>query len=194
MSHLDHIRSYYEALNTGDVELIASHFTDDAVHYYTVPFVASIVELTGISEVLRQPLRRLPLGRYDRSERVGDQDLRRLISLPVRFSLRFFLPFGRTLSFTLPAAVTALLSARARREVPAGRCFTTPLPLRANLPGPGTRTMSVAVPTLVFRARHGDRPSRWDAEGLRAASRWGCEAAIQARGPQIGVDFGVDPT
>jgi hypothetical protein len=35
MSNLDHIRSYYEALNTGDVALIASHFTDDAVHYYT---------------------------------------------------------------------------------------------------------------------------------------------------------------
>jgi ketosteroid isomerase-like protein len=35
MSNLDHIRSYYEALNTGDVEAIAAHFTDDAVHYYT---------------------------------------------------------------------------------------------------------------------------------------------------------------
>ena len=35
MSHLDHIRSYYEALNTGDVEGIAAHFTDDATHYYT---------------------------------------------------------------------------------------------------------------------------------------------------------------
>jgi ketosteroid isomerase-like protein len=35
VSKLDHVRSYYEALNTGDVELIASHFTDDAVHYYT---------------------------------------------------------------------------------------------------------------------------------------------------------------
>jgi len=35
LSHLDHIRSYYEALNTGDTELIASHFTEDAVHYYT---------------------------------------------------------------------------------------------------------------------------------------------------------------
>jgi ketosteroid isomerase-like protein len=35
MSNLDHIRSYYEALNTGDVDLIDSHFTDDAVHYYT---------------------------------------------------------------------------------------------------------------------------------------------------------------
>jgi ketosteroid isomerase-like protein len=34
-ANLDHIRSYYDALNTGDVELIASHFTDDAVHYYT---------------------------------------------------------------------------------------------------------------------------------------------------------------
>jgi ketosteroid isomerase-like protein len=32
MSNLDHIRSYYEALNTGDVDLIDSHFTDDAVH------------------------------------------------------------------------------------------------------------------------------------------------------------------
>ena len=35
MSNLDHIRSYYEALNTGDVDLVASHFTDDATHYYT---------------------------------------------------------------------------------------------------------------------------------------------------------------
>jgi ketosteroid isomerase-like protein len=35
VSNLDHIRSYYEALNTGDAELVASHFTDDAVHYYT---------------------------------------------------------------------------------------------------------------------------------------------------------------
>jgi ketosteroid isomerase-like protein len=34
-TNLDQVRSYYEALNTGDVELIASHFTDDAVHYYT---------------------------------------------------------------------------------------------------------------------------------------------------------------
>ena len=32
---LDHIRSYYEALNTGDAERVAEHFTDDAVHYYT---------------------------------------------------------------------------------------------------------------------------------------------------------------
>src|SRR6059058_5573144 len=35
VGYLDHIRSYYEALNTGDPELVASHFTDDAVHYYT---------------------------------------------------------------------------------------------------------------------------------------------------------------
>ena len=35
MAHLDHIRSYYESLNTGDVDLVASHFTDDATHYYT---------------------------------------------------------------------------------------------------------------------------------------------------------------
>jgi methyltransferase len=34
-SNLDHVRSYYEALNTGDVERIAAHLTDDAVHYYT---------------------------------------------------------------------------------------------------------------------------------------------------------------
>ena len=35
MSALERVRSYYQALNTGDVDLIASHFTDDAVHYYT---------------------------------------------------------------------------------------------------------------------------------------------------------------
>ena len=35
MAHLDHIRSYYDALNTGDADLVNSHFTDDAVHYYT---------------------------------------------------------------------------------------------------------------------------------------------------------------
>ena len=33
--NLDHIRSYYEALNTGDADLVANHFTEDAVHYYT---------------------------------------------------------------------------------------------------------------------------------------------------------------
>jgi ketosteroid isomerase-like protein len=32
---LDHVRSYYEALNTGDADAIARHFTDDATHYYT---------------------------------------------------------------------------------------------------------------------------------------------------------------
>jgi ketosteroid isomerase-like protein len=32
---LDHVRSYYEALNTGDPDRVAEHFTDDAVHYYT---------------------------------------------------------------------------------------------------------------------------------------------------------------
>ncbi|MGZ5312565.1 MAG: nuclear transport factor 2 family protein, partial [Solirubrobacterales bacterium] len=35
MSQLDHIRSYYEALNTGDAGKVAEHFTDDATHYYT---------------------------------------------------------------------------------------------------------------------------------------------------------------
>ena len=35
MSHTDHVRSYYEALNSGDAERVAGHFTDDAVHYYT---------------------------------------------------------------------------------------------------------------------------------------------------------------
>ena len=34
-ARLDHIRAYYEALNTGDPERVAAHFTDDAVHYYT---------------------------------------------------------------------------------------------------------------------------------------------------------------
>jgi ketosteroid isomerase-like protein len=32
---IDHIRSYYEALNTGDPDRVAAHFTDDATHYYT---------------------------------------------------------------------------------------------------------------------------------------------------------------
>jgi ketosteroid isomerase-like protein len=32
---LDHVRSYYEALNTGDAQRVAEHFTEDAVHYYT---------------------------------------------------------------------------------------------------------------------------------------------------------------
>jgi ketosteroid isomerase-like protein len=32
---MDHVRGYYEALNTGDADLIASFFTEDAVHYYT---------------------------------------------------------------------------------------------------------------------------------------------------------------
>jgi len=32
---LDHVRSYYEALNSGDADRVAAHFTADAVHYYT---------------------------------------------------------------------------------------------------------------------------------------------------------------
>jgi ketosteroid isomerase-like protein len=32
---LDHVRSYYEALNTSDPDHVAAHFTEDAVHYYT---------------------------------------------------------------------------------------------------------------------------------------------------------------
>jgi len=32
---LDHVRSYYGVINSGDVDAIADHFTDDAVHYYT---------------------------------------------------------------------------------------------------------------------------------------------------------------
>jgi ketosteroid isomerase-like protein len=35
VSHIDHIRSYYEALNSGDAGAVASHFTPEAVHYYT---------------------------------------------------------------------------------------------------------------------------------------------------------------
>jgi ketosteroid isomerase-like protein len=34
-ARLDHVRSYYEALNTGDADAVARHFTDDAVHWYT---------------------------------------------------------------------------------------------------------------------------------------------------------------
>jgi ketosteroid isomerase-like protein len=32
---LDHVRSYYESLNSGEADRVARHFTDDAVHYYT---------------------------------------------------------------------------------------------------------------------------------------------------------------
>ena len=32
---LDHVRAYYDALSTGDADLVASFFTPDAVHYYT---------------------------------------------------------------------------------------------------------------------------------------------------------------
>ena len=35
MPHVDHIRSYYEALNSGDADAVSAHFTEDAVHYYT---------------------------------------------------------------------------------------------------------------------------------------------------------------
>lgn len=31
----EHVRSYYRALDAGDADAIAAHFTDDAVHYYT---------------------------------------------------------------------------------------------------------------------------------------------------------------
>jgi ketosteroid isomerase-like protein len=34
-ARLDHVRSYYDALNTGDPDAVAAHFTDDATHYYT---------------------------------------------------------------------------------------------------------------------------------------------------------------
>ena len=32
---VDHVRSYYEALNSGEADRVAEHFTDDATHYYT---------------------------------------------------------------------------------------------------------------------------------------------------------------
>ena len=35
MAHADHVRSYYEALNSGDAAAVSAHFTDDATHYYT---------------------------------------------------------------------------------------------------------------------------------------------------------------
>lgn len=34
-TRLDHVRSYYDALNRGDPDEVAAHFTDDATHYYT---------------------------------------------------------------------------------------------------------------------------------------------------------------
>ena len=35
MTGTERVRAYYEALNTGDAAAVSSHFTDDAVHYYT---------------------------------------------------------------------------------------------------------------------------------------------------------------
>jgi ketosteroid isomerase-like protein len=35
MTGTECVRAYYEDLNTGDAEAVSSHFTDDAVHYYT---------------------------------------------------------------------------------------------------------------------------------------------------------------
>lgn len=32
---LDRVRAYYADLNSGDADLVARHFTPDAVHYYT---------------------------------------------------------------------------------------------------------------------------------------------------------------
>ena len=32
---MDRVRAYYDALNTGEPDQVASHFTEDAVHYYT---------------------------------------------------------------------------------------------------------------------------------------------------------------
>ena len=34
-AHADHVRSYYAALNTGDADAVAAHFTPDATHWYT---------------------------------------------------------------------------------------------------------------------------------------------------------------
>src|SRR3954451_3870836 len=31
----ERVRAYYEDLTSGDADAVASHFTDDAVHYYT---------------------------------------------------------------------------------------------------------------------------------------------------------------
>jgi ketosteroid isomerase-like protein len=35
LSPLERVRAYYAALNTGDVDKVAQHFTPDAHHYYT---------------------------------------------------------------------------------------------------------------------------------------------------------------
>ncbi|MDX6624513.1 MAG: hypothetical protein QOE75_2445 [Solirubrobacterales bacterium] len=35
MTGTERVRAYYESLNTGDAGAVSSHFTEDAVHYYT---------------------------------------------------------------------------------------------------------------------------------------------------------------
>jgi len=34
-ARLEHVRSYYESLNSADADRVAAHFTADAIHYYT---------------------------------------------------------------------------------------------------------------------------------------------------------------
>jgi ketosteroid isomerase-like protein len=35
VSHLDRVRAYYDACNSGDAGAVAAHFTDDAEHLFT---------------------------------------------------------------------------------------------------------------------------------------------------------------
>src|SRR4051794_6142946 len=70
-------------------------------------------------------------------------------ALPVRFSFFFALPLALIRSFTLPAALTALAAAALSGR--AGRWGTTRFPARVRVPGPGTFTVSLAVPFFLFR-------------------------------------------
>jgi MFS family permease len=81
------------------------------------------------------------------------------VTLPVRFSLRFFFPLDLIVSFTVPAALTALAAALTAREAPLGRCLTSPLPVRTSVPGPGTLTAALfAAPAGRISAKIGPRP------------------------------------
>lgn len=68
---LDRIRSYYAALNVGDVAAVASYFVDDATHYYT-----SLAPTTGAQQIadLAVLAHRTIEGRYYIEDAVDDGD------------------------------------------------------------------------------------------------------------------------
>ena len=68
---MEHVRRYYDALNTGDPELVASHFTEDAVHYYTR--IPPDIGARAIGERNREQVQRLG-GRWSLENGIEEGD------------------------------------------------------------------------------------------------------------------------